>query len=225
MVKTLKMLRYISISIGMLFTGQCFGQTLEPVRHSPQGFTLGINLAGPVNKIADRDRTGFSFISRANLMEDYFIKGESGFENVSFQRDKYHYESNGTFLKLGVEKDVLPTAEAGSNDNFLVGLHYGYALQEHGSSQYVIENGYWDDFTGRRSTSTLNTHWLEFSIGPRAEVFKNFYMSWNMHIRVSIIRDTKDIMRPYIIPGFGNGDNRLNAGFSYTLEYMIPWMK
>jgi hypothetical protein len=197
----------------------------KKIFRTPQGITLGVNLAGPINKAFDNDRTGLSFISRVNIAKDYFLIGEVGYENISFKREHANYTSNGTFLKVGAEIDVMKKKEEWSNDNLMLGLHYGIGVQEHGASQFVIKNGYWNDYEGRVPSYFISTQWLEFSIGPRTEVFKNFYMAWNIHLRLAVLRDNSADLKPYIIPGFGNGDNRFNAAFSYTLEYMIPWKK
>lgn len=218
------MLRYISISLLLLISVASWSQTIVKEQSSVnQGITVGVNLAGFVNRIIDNDRTGISFLSRVNLNSNLFVAAEAGYENVSFEKSAYNYFSNGTFFKIGLEKDMLPDKEKGTNDNILIGLHYGFALQEQGSDYFFVENGYWDDYSGRLGTNTLNTHWLELSAGPRAELFKNVYMSWGMHFRVAVATSNTSIMEPYIIPGFGSGDKRVNLGFSYSIEYMIPW--
>ncbi|MCA1744256.1 MAG: DUF6048 family protein [Bacteroidales bacterium] len=217
------MLRYIFISTLIFLGVSAHAQLLEEAVETPRGFTLGVNLAGPINKLFDNDRTGISFFTRISIKEDLFFIGEAGFENVNFEKSAYHYDSNGTFVRLGAELDMLPKKEEGSFDNLLIGLQYGFALQEQVASHFLVENGYWDDYTGRMGANTINTHWIELSAGPRAELFKNFYLSWNLHIRVKVADNNTSLLEPYIVPGFGSGDNRLNAGFSYTLEYMIPW--
>ncbi len=225
MAKMLKMLRYIFISL-FLGAGIVAGAQVQKEKWQPsKGFTLGVNLAGPVNKAFDKSRSGISFLSRMSVKDQMIFLAEAGYENVSFSKKRYHYTSNGTFLKAGLEYDVFKEKEAGSNDNLLFGLHYGYALQEQSASYFIIENGYWDDYTGSIGTNTVNTHWIELTGGPRMELFKNFYMAWTFHLKVAIYRDNPNILAPYLIPGFGNGDNRLNAGFSYTMEYLIPWKK
>jgi len=225
------MLRYIFFSMALFCSGMTYGQAKEEFRKAtenlpkaPQGITLGVNLAGPFNSLMDGDRSGFSFVSRFNLAEDYFFMGEAGFEQISFEKEAYDYESNGTFLKAGIEKDILNNKRS-VVDNLLMGLQYGFALQSQSASRFLVNNGYWDDYEGSIGSETLTSHWFELSAGPRAELFKNFYIGWKIHLRVSLVNTGQDVMKPYIIPGFGNGDNSVNAAFSYTLEYMIPWKK
>lgn len=219
------MLRSIFISLLLLWGSSLPAQLVQEPVSRPQGFTLGVNLAGPLNKLLDGDRTGISFLTRMHLTEDWFFIGEAGFENVSFTKEAYDYESNGTFLRLGLARDMLPEKEAGSMDNILMGLQYGYALQEQTAGRFSVFNGYWDDYHSRVGANTLNTHWAELSVGPRAEVFHNFYLSWQLNLRVVLVSSNSSALEPYIVPGYGIGDNKVNLGFAYTLEYFIPWKK
>jgi hypothetical protein len=226
MEKPLKMLRYICISLFLLWSASvAYGQVADAEIATSKGFTVGVNLAGPINKLFDDGRSGISFLSRMSLKSPYSLLAEVGYENVLFENSKYSYSSNGTFFKAGVEYDVFAGKAMGSNDNLLFGLHYGYAIQEQEASSFTIENSYWGDYHGDLGVYTVNTHWLELSGGPRMELFKNFYMGWTLQLKLAVYRDNPDILSPYLIPGFGNGDNRINLGFSYSVEYLIPWNK
>lgn len=220
------MLRYIFISLfllgSVLLTN---GQVAEADLAAPKGFTLGVNLAGPINKLFDEGRSGISFVSRMSIKLPYSLLAEVGYENVLFENSKYRYSSNGTFFKAGVEYDVFAGKGLGSNDNLLFGMHYGYALQTQEAASFTIENSYWGDYHGDLGLYTVNTHWVELSGGPRMEIFKNFYMGWTLQLKLAVYRDNSNILSPYLVPGFGNGDNRINLGFSYSVEYLIPWDK
>lgn len=225
MVKVLKMLRYIFISIFIVNLVPLMGQEKSSNWEPAQGFTLGVNLAGPVNSFFNDETSGISFVSRMSIKKQLLFMAEAGYEKTSFEKSNYHYNSDGTFLKVGIEYDAFKEKEVGRNDNLLFGLHYGFAFQEQSCPQYVIENGYWGNYTGSLGSSSVNTHWIEVSAGPRMELFKNFYMAWAFRVRIALLRDYPNELSPYQVPGFGNGDNMVNLGFSYTVEYMIPWKK
>ena len=219
------MLKYIFLFSFLLFPlFNIFGQNNEEWQPA-KGITIGVNLVEPVTAIFNNERTGISFLSRVSFKNDIFFFGEVGFENISFKKERYNYDSNGSFLKIGMEKDMLKKKDIGKNDNLLIGLKYGYAFQEQGVSNLLIINGYWDDYTGRFRTYTVSSHYAELSFGPRMELFKNFFVGWSFHIRATFYRNNPDILDPYIIPGYGNGKNRFNGAFSYNVEYLIPWKK
>lgn len=229
-----QILSFIFISL-FLFPALVIGQRSEKAddlfeEEQVQGITLGINLEGPIGRIFDADRSAFSAVTHVNLSPGWFFRGEAGFENLVFSdanaaKRNYRYESNGSFLKAGLFYDFFSVDEVGNNDNIFVGLNYGFALQEHRSGNYTIKNDYWGDFHGSESPYLLNTHWIEVAAGPRTELFNNLYMGWTVNLRVKILQDNGRELQPYSIPGFGNGDNTVNVGFSYVIEYMIPWKK
>jgi hypothetical protein len=229
-----KILSFIFISL-FLFSGLLKGQNSGKgvkvnLEEQVQGITLGINLEGPVRRFFDSDKSAFSLVTHINLSPGWFFRGEAGFENLVFsdeneQERNYSYESNGSFIKAGVLYDFFSVDEKGNNDNIFVGLNYGFAFQEHRAGSFIIENGYWADFQGSESTYAVNTHWLEVMAGPRTELFNNLYMGWTVNLRVKILQNNSEELSPYSVPGFGNGDNTVNLGFSYVIEYMIPWKK
>lgn len=227
----LKMLRFLSINILLLmFSLAVFSQqekhieSLMKTEGVPLGFTVGVNIATPINSFIDNSRTGVSFMTRVNITEDWFFNGEVGYENVSSDISTLNYRSNGTFLKVGGEKNLLSKKKT-LTDNIFIGVQYGLALQNQSASSIIVENGYWDDYIGSISSETVQTHWIEVSGGPRAELLKNLYFGWKVHIRASMALIGQDNLKPYAVPGFGNGDKRVNGGFSYTIEYMFPWKK
>ncbi|PWD99671.1 DUF6048 family protein [Marinilabilia rubra] len=233
MGKPLKILSCTFISL--FFLGQVLDAQKKVVTDqsgdgSSGGFTLGVNLEGPIGRIFDSDKAAFSAVTHIKFAQKWFFRGEAGFENLTFsptneQERSYTYESNGSFLKAGVLYDFFSVEEKGNNDNIFIGLNYGFAIQEHGSGSYTIENGYWGDFQGSMGEYVLNTHWLEIMAGPRTELLKNLYMGWTINMRIKVLQDNEKVLDPFSVPGFGNGDNTVNVGFSYVIEYFIPWRK
>ncbi|MDR2927713.1 MAG: DUF6048 family protein [Cytophagaceae bacterium] len=228
-MKTSKTLKYIFISFLLVqAVAVAWGQEKKPETAEwfpAQGFTLGVNLAGPVSSLLNSERKGFSFLTRISLMDKWNLYGEAGFENVNFDKPEYSYTSNGSFFKVGVERNMLKKSESGFIDQLLLGGSYGFSFQNHGASQFRVVNNYWNDYSGSFDSYLMSSHWIEISAGPRAELFKNFFMGWSLHIKAFLFRSNREIMTPYLMPGYGNGDNKINASFSYNIEYMIPWKK
>lgn len=80
------MLRYIFISVLFFLSLSVRSQVVQEVVEVPRGFTLGVNLAGPINKLFDTDRTGISFLTRINLKEDLFFIGEAALKMSILKR-------------------------------------------------------------------------------------------------------------------------------------------
>ena len=189
------------------------------------GLSFGVDLAPLIIMGFDSDRKGIEFVARYLFKKKWFAIGELGFENVKFEKDSYDYKSNGGFLRLGADYNFFKVDEPGNNDNITFGLRYGIGTQSHESPRYTILDDYWGGYTGRFRLSNVTSHWLEFVGGIRTEVLKNFYMGWTIRMKTLIAVGSSSKLKPYTIPGYGRGDNSVNMGFTYTLEYYIPFRK
>lgn len=208
------------------------------------GIAVGFDFAPLIIKGFDNSRSGLGFSGRLNLKQKIFAVGEIGYENSSFSKTKifresestkdyfegrasyrYDYSSNGSYLKLGLEYNLFKVDEPGNLDNVLVGVRYGYAFQQHKSPTYTIGNGYWDDYINDAALSSANSHWFELLFGIRTELAKNVFMGWSIRLNRIIAQSNSSSLEPAFIPGFGKYSGKVNAGFSYTLEYQIPFTK
>lgn len=215
------MLRYLFINIALLWL--IASLNAQEARQVNSAFAVGVDLSPFITKIFDGERAGFAFSGRYTLKEKWFIAGEAGYENTSFDKREFDYKSNGSFIRLGVDYNIFEVDEIGNNDNILFGLRYGYGWQEHSNTRFTIIDGYWGDYQSLMGTSQVNSHWVELVAGVRSEIFKNFYMGWSLRLRHLISSNYDGALAPYTVPGYGKYDNKTNLGFTYTLEYQIPF--
>jgi hypothetical protein len=199
-------------------------KTVEIVK-KPHSISLGVDLSPFIVTAFDSSRKGFQVIGRYGVQEKFFVTAEAGYEKVNFDNEYIQYASDGSFLKLGLDYDVFDVDEPGNNDNILFGIRYGFGLQQQQSDRFIIQNGYWGDATGSSGLSTVNSHWMELLFGLRTEVLKNLYMGWTIRGKIFLTGTNPTSLVPYSIPGYGNGDKKFVPGFSYTLEYKIPFNK
>lgn len=188
-----------------------------------EGLALGIDLAPFILQWMDPARKGLNFTGRINFKENWFGVAELGYENFNFKSDRFNYLSNGTAIKFGADYDVYNPDEKGNKDNIFFGLRYGFAWQNQSSSAYTIENNYWNNTSGSISPYSLNTHFAELLFGVRTEVVKNFFMGFSLRVKGIIYSSNTGILEPTSIPGYGV-PNPINFGFSYNLEYQIPYL-
>jgi hypothetical protein len=224
------MLRYLLISLFILFFSGIKAQTVVINSHQEEkrdqsGLSLGIDIAPFILVAFQPERRGAAFIGRYQFKERWFIVGEAGYANVNFDKDSYAYKSNGGFLKIGADYNFFKVNEPGNNDNITAGIRYGIATQTHQSPRYTIIDDYWGNYTGEFPTSNVTSHYIDFVGGLRTEVLKNFFMGWTVRLKVLMAAKTNNVLKPYTIPGYGKGDNTINVGFTYTLEYQIPFKK
>lgn len=238
-----KTLNYIFISI--LSATFCVGAMAQTVTPAPpparsQSIALGIDLSPFILRAFDDSRTGMIVSGRYGLRDKVFAAAELGYENVDYQNHQtidvsdtetrsaydYAHTSNGSFLRAGLDYNLFkPYDEPDNKDYVGVGFRYGFAYQQQESSAFTIGNGYWDDYTGDGTSSSVNSHWAELIFGLRTQLFKNFYAGWSIRGKMLIHSGHTGVMDPYAIPGFGKNTGRLTLGFSYSLEYQIPFGK
>lgn len=203
--------------------------------HKRRGTAINVDISRFLLPAIDPGTIAGEVGLRTNFMERMFIVGQIGYENVRFENDlhedpsdgfvdkPYSYRSNGFYGRIGVDYDVFIVDEPGNNDNVLFGLSYGYAFQNHESPSVIIRDDYWGHYETSFPKYGVSTHWLEFTFGLRTQIVNNFYMSWFIRVKGKLATNNSDLLVPYRVPGYGKGSNPVNLGFSYKLEYLIPW--
>ncbi|MBN2742736.1 MAG: hypothetical protein JXR39_02475 [Marinilabiliaceae bacterium] len=204
-----------------------------------QSIAVGIDLAPFIIRTYDDSRTGLCVSGRYGLRDKIFGVAELGYENVDFSNNQtvtknetdltayqYAHTSNGSFLRAGLDFNFFKPYDEPYNKDFVgVGFRYGYAYQEQQSPAFIIGNGYWNDYSGGGGSSSVNSHWIEVVFALRTELFRNFYAGWSMRGKMLVHSGHTGVMEPYAIPGYGKNNGNLTVGFTYSLEYQIPFGK
>ena len=228
------MLRYLlSLSLLLVFAGVNAQKADEELTKEEKklankgnpGIAIGLDLAPFINHLFANERFGFEASARYTVNKKWQAVAELGYENVDLNNDKMNYTSDGSFIRVGVDYNIFNVEEIGNNDNILLGFRYGAAIQEHSCPRYTITEDYWGSVNGSFSPSTVGSHWGEFVFGLRSEILKNFYMGWSVRFRTVFSVAKDNALEPYSIPGYGRRDRSTNMGFTYTLEYQLPFKK
>lgn len=201
-----------------------------------QGISIGIDLSPFIMRIFNEETTGFAFIGRYGFGNRWYAAAEAGFENTKYhtqtidentKEDKsvYEYKSNGTFIRIGMDYDIWNSEDFPTNDNIFIGFRYNYAWQNQECDRYTIIDKFWGDYIGSVDNSSVNSHAIETLFGLRCEVLPNFYMGWSFRFKFLLFSSHDDILDPYAIAGYGKYDSKATMGFTYTLEYQIPFNK
>ncbi len=194
-----------------------------PYPNKKRGTSLGIDVSRFLLPFFDEDCVAFEATIKTNFKKRAFLVGALGFENISFDDKSYEYKSSGIYIRGGIDYDVFIVDEERNNDNILFGFRYGMAIQQQQSDSYTISDDYWGDYSSSISPYTVNTHWIELVSGLRTEIWNNLYMSAYASLKIKVASINSTVMEPYRIPGFGKGTNTASLGFTYIVEYQIPW--
>ncbi len=190
-----------------------------------QGLSLGIDLSPFIMRLIKDERTGFAFVGRYGIKNRWFANAELGYEHIKYDKEGYDYKSDGMFVRMGVDYDVFNSEDFPFNDNIFVGLRYAYAWQTHESGHFSIVDSYWGDYEGSVGRTSVNSHSIDAVGGVRCEVLRNFYMGWTFRCRFLLASQHSDDLKPYAIAGYGKYDSKVALGFTYTIEYQIPFNK
>lgn len=227
-MKKVALLKYIISSIIVLSTFTfSFGQ--DSTMYAPKkvkeplqlkGIKFGANIGRFSDFIFKPERLSYEGSFDFNLSNKYYGIIDIGYSENNVIEDNYHYLSDGYFVKLGLEYNLLkkyPTDFLG------VGIKLGRADYNQQAKDVIIETNQWGTYQTDIASINSKTYWLEASLGVKGEIFKNIYLGWAALVRIKVADGSSNNLQPYDIPGFGNGSKKINLGANYYIYYQIPF--
>jgi len=191
-----------------------------------RGLRVGADVSKFVLPLFYPETRGYEFLADLQILDNIFIAGEFGISNTKLDTDsyKFHYDLNGSFLKLGLNKNILKHDNVTENDLVFVGFRYSFSGFKHKASNIHIIDEQWDEvIVAETEEISLRCHYIDLVAGVKTELFKNIYIGWTIRAMIRLTRKFDNIMSPYFIPGFGKGDKKAAFGFNYSIYYRIPY--
>lgn len=210
----------------------------------------GINALQRLNDDTKTSETkGFSIVGvgRYGFSNRWYAAAEVGFENTQYKNfakiiesvgstpttkkdsiieiNTYDYTSNGTFVRFGVDYDIWHSEDFPTNDNIFIGARYNISWQDHKCNSYTVVDKYWGNYTSSVDGGSIFSHSVDALFGLRSEILPNFYMGWSFRVRFLLGVSHNDKLDPYTIAGYGKFSKKASLGFTYTIEYQIPFNK
>ena len=223
------LLKYISSSLLFLLISIVAGaqnqnqdeqqeeQEKEPLTF--YGVKGGLNIGRFTDFIFKPERFSLEGSVDLNFGNKYFAVAEGGYSKTNLEKDTYHYLSNGYFIKLGLDYNMLkkyPTDFLG------VGFRIAGSSFTQDANNVIIADEHWGNIPVNIAAQQVNTFWLEGSFGLKAEIFDNIYLGWSALLKIKLSGGNPNF-QPYDIPGYGNGINTINLGANYYIYYQIPY--
>ena len=194
------------------------------------GIKLGIDLSKQIRMLTESDYKGLIITGDYRILEKLFIAAEFGSEEKKTTNEVFDFNTEGTFLKLGVNYNVYKNKE-GLNNEIYVGFRYGLGKFNHKLSSYTIYDidNYWNQNLVNNITEykRLSASWIEFVLGFNAEVLKNTYMGISLRLNRLLSQENPKNFSNLYIPGFNKvlEGNKIGVGLSYSIFYHIPIYK
>lgn len=190
----------------------------EPLQF--KGVKFGVNVGRFSDFQFKPERFSYEASFDFNISQKYFGVVEAGYSEIDLEKDNYHYFSEGTFFKVGLDFNMLKKYPS---DYLGLGFRIGRANFSHSARNVIINDDHRGAYTGSIDERSYNTYWLEASFGVKGELFKNVYFGWSALFRLRVSGGKDGDFQPYDIPGFGKGENAINLGANYYIYYQIPF--
>jgi len=207
------------------------GKSLDtiPIK-TTYGIKFVIDLSKQIRMLTEPDYKGLVFTGDYRILDRLFLAAEFGSEEKKTSNEVLDFDTDGTFLKLGVNYNIYNN-QKGLNNEIYVGFRYGLGKFSHKLNSYTIYNldQYWNqNFVNNSSSFTdLNASWLEFVLGFKAEIINNIFMGLDLRLNRLISQDKPTNFSNLYIPGFNKvlEENNFGVGVSYSVYYQIPIFK
>ena len=190
----------------------------------PLKIKLGVEVSGPVTYFSDKNILNEEAYISVDLNEKKSLFLSVGYLNFKYSQYNYEYLNKGSFIRAGIDFNLLEPDKSRGKYWAGIGLHYGLSLFSSQIPTFYKEN-YWGLETSSIPRRTYSGHFVEVSPGVRAEIFKNFSMGWSISLRLLLYTGTGKDLRPIYFPGFGNGAKSIATGLSYFIVWNIPYKK
>jgi hypothetical protein len=214
--------------ISILVVFSCFPVTAQDVPQDSVLFPLkirtGIEIAGPVIYLTDKNNLNLEGFFSGDINEKISIFIGGGYSDYKYSQYNYDYLSKGVFFKAGADFNLIKPEMSYGKYWAGIGVHYGISSFTSETPFFKQEN-YWGSSSSSIAIEKRWGHFIEFSPGFRAELFRNFSIGWSISIRRLINSGKGKDLRPVNIPGYGNGVKTFSTGINYFLIWNIPFKK
>jgi hypothetical protein len=189
------------------------------------GPRFGIDLARFLYILAEPSESGAELSVDFEIYKNIYPVFEAGYNSISESEELFDYSASGTYGRIGLDYNVLPTKNRSLHHSITLGFRYGMSVFTHRSENVLILGDYWDDFEPGPYENNLTGHWAELVGGMKAELLPNFFLGWSVRYKILLNPDMDPLVVPELIPGYGTGGENSKFGFSYSVFYKIPLLK
>ncbi len=185
---------------------------------------LGFEVSGPVKYLINSDILNVEGFIAADLNEKITASLAGGYLNYKYSQYNYDYLVNGFFFRAGADFNILKINKTQGNYYGGIGLRYGLSHYSYEVPSFYSEN-YWGKAESSIPLLSGWGHFVEFSPGVRADLFRNIGIGWTINIRMLLYNTSPDDIKPIYLPGFGDTGKIFSAGMSYFISFSIPYKR
>lgn len=191
--------------------------------HFFNGFGVGIDLVGLVQKVAGSDWSQMEVLARMNIKERYFPVFEMGLGEADHEgRDlDNRFRLRSPYFRVGCDYNIR--AKHADGYRFFVGLRYGFSFY---SYDLTSPDPLTDPVWGTSQPFNLeglkgSAHWGEVVIGLETRLWTIVRLGWDIRFKLIITEKAHEVGEPWFIPGFGKRPDSIGWGGTFKLMFDI----
>ena len=190
----------------------------------PLKIKVGLEVSGPAIYYSDKNIFNEEGYISVDLDEKRSVVLAAGYLNFKYSQYNYTYLNHGSFVRMGMDFNILKPDKSKGIYWAGIGLRYGLSRFISETPSFEKDN-YWGAVYSSIAQKTNWAHFAELTPGVRAEIFNHFNIGWSISVRMLLYSGTGKDLRPVYFPGFGNGTKTFSAGIGYYLVWNIPYKK
>lgn len=202
---------------------EALGKKEEKKARFFNGFGVGADFVGLVQKITGSDWAQMEVLARMNIRERFFPVFELGLGEADHEgRDlDNHFHVRSPYFRLGCDYNIRYKHLDGYR--FFIGLRYGFSFYKYDlTSPSPITDPVWGisqpfDLQGLSG----NAHWAEVVIGLETRLWSIIRLGWDIRFKLLAKQKADDVGEPWYIPGLGKRPDGIGWGGTFKLMFDI----
>jgi hypothetical protein len=220
------MLRIFAYTISLVLFLNCSlirvnAQDTIPI---PLKIKIGLEVSGPVIYYTNRNVNSQEGFVSLDIDEKRSLIVAAGYLNYKYSQFNYTFLNKGSFIRLGMDFNLLQPDKSQGKYWAGIGLRYGISRFTFEVPTYQ-KTDYWGTTISSISPKVNWGHFVEIAPGVRTEIFNHLSIGWSVSLRLLLYTGTGKNLRPVYFPGFGNGTKTITTGMNYFIVWNIPYKK
>lgn len=191
-----------------------------------QGTAIGVDVFGIGSKLFGSSSTSTEVNIEVNLKNRFIPVVEIGYGEMNTTDDgtNIYYKAAAPYFRVGMNYNAM------YKKPYLPGyLFVGFRLAHTSFSYDVVAPNMVDPTWGNVEVPfsyygvKTNVTWMEFLVGIKTKVYKNFCMGWTFRYRSRLSMKKAENTEPTYIPGYGKNKSSIFGGITYSLIYNLPF--
>lgn len=199
------------------------GKKSEKKVHFINGFGVGADFVGLVQKATGSDWSQMEVLARMNIKERYFPVFELGLGEADHEgRDlDNRFRVRAPYFRVGCDYNFRYKHVDGYR--FFLGLRYGFSFYNYDltSSTPIVDPVWGTNQPFNLESLSGNAHWGEVVIGVEARLWSIVRLGWDIRFKLLVTQKADDVGEPWYIPGFGKRPEGIGWGGTFKLMFDI----